>query len=175
MFVRTERLLLRPGWVEDAPALTDAFAREDVVMTLARAPWPYRLDDAVEYLGRDRKVGEVDLLIFLRTMGAPRLIGGVSLARRDRDLELGYWIVPSHWGLGFATEAARAVVEMARDSLKLSRLVSGHFTDNPASGRVLEKLGFSNTGREMRASAARATLVPCATFALDLQAMAMAA
>ncbi len=175
MFARTERLLLRPGWVEDAPALTDAFAREDVVLKLATAPWPYSVSDAETYLGRDRKAGEADLLIFQRTMGAPRLIGGIGLADRDADLELGYWIVPSHWGLGFATEAGNAVIAMARDTLRLDRIVSGHFTDNPASGRVLGKLGFKQTGSEMRKSAARGHDVPSVTMALDLHPMAMAA
>ena len=175
MFARTERLLLRPGWVDDAPALTEAFAREDVVLKLATAPWPYAIDDAVAYLGRERSAGEADLLIFQRTMGAPRLIGGIGLADRDGDLELGYWIVPSHWGLGFATEAGHAVVAMARDTLRLDRLVSGHFDDNPASGRVLAKLGFAQTGREMRKSSARGHDVACVTMALDLHPMAMAA
>ncbi len=175
MFARTERLLLRPGWVEDAPALTNAFAREEVVMTLARAPWPYSVDDAVAYLGRDRKAGEADLLIFQRTMGAPRLIGGIGLADRDGDLELGYWIVPSHWGLGFATEAGQAIVAMARDTLRIDRLVSGHFVDNPASGRVLSKLGFSATGQELRTNNARQQDLPCITMALDLHPLALAA
>lgn len=176
MFARTERLLLRPGWVEDAPALSDAFAREEVVMNLATAPWPYAIDDARAYLGRERKAGEADLLIFQRTMGAPRLIGGIGLADRGGDMELGYWIVPSHWGLGFATEAGQAVVAMARETLRLDRLISGHFVDNPASGNVLRKLGFEATGQEMRPSSARGTDVPCVTMALALQpSMALAA
>lgn len=175
MFARTERLLLRPGWVEDAPALTEAFAREDVVMKLATAPWPYVIDDAVAYLSRDRKAGEADLLIFQRTMGAPRLIGGIGLAARGNDLELGYWIVPSHWGLGFATEAGDAVVAMARDTLRIDRLVSSHFVGNPASGRVLDKLGFTKTGREIRASHALDEDMPCITMALELHPMALAA
>ena len=175
MFVRTERLLLRPGWVEDAPALTEAFAREHVVFNLARAPWPFAIGDAEAYLGRDRKAGEADLMIFQRTMGAPRLIGGIGIADRDGELELGYWIVPSHWGLGFATEAGHAVVAMARDTLRIRRLVSGHFSDNPASGRVLEKLGFVATGSELRPSAARGYDVPCVTLALDLHPLALAA
>lgn len=176
MFARTERLLLRPGWAEDAPALSDAFAREEVVMNLATAPWPYAIDDARAYLGRERAEGEADFLIFARTMGAPRLIGGIGLARDGDDVELGYWIVPSHWGLGFATEAGRAVIALARDSLRIERLISGHFVDNPASGNVLRKLGFVDTGRVFeRESRARGMVVPCRHFTLNLQPMALAA
>lgn len=168
MFIRTENLLLRPGWVDDASALTEAFAREDVVMTLATAPWPYSVDDAVAYLGRERSAHEADLLIFLRTPGTPRLIGGIGIADRDGDSELGYWIVPSHWGRGYATEAARAVVAAARDSLRIDRLVSGHFTDNPASGAVLRKLGFVAMGQELRDCRAAGVAKPCRTYALEL-------
>ena len=176
MFIRTDNLLLRPGWVDDAPPLAEAFGREDVVMTLARAPWPYALDDAVAYLGRERSAHEADLLIFLREGGVPRLIGGIGVAERDGEAELGYWIVPSHWGRGYATEAGRAVIAAARDSLRINRLVSGHFVDNPASGRVLRKLGFVATGSiEPRECRAQGRDRPCVTYALDLSAMALAA
>ena len=181
MFIRTDNLLLRPGWADDAPALTEAIGREDVVLTQARALWPYALDDAVAYLGRERSAHEVDLLIFLREGLAPRLIGGIGVADRAKeqegsDAELGYWIVPSHWGRGFATEAGHAVVAAARDSLRIDQLVSGHFIDNPASGRVLRKLGFAATGSiELRECRAQRRDRPCVTYALDLNAMALAA
>ena len=176
MFARTERLMLRPGWIEDAPALSRAIGREDVVLNLARAPWPYALGDAEAYLSRDRHEGEADMLIFERGTGAPTLIGGVGLASDGDAIELGYWIVPSRWGHGFATEAARAVVAMARDSLRVTRLVSGHFADNPASGRVLRKLGFQPTGEVIeRSSKARGHAAPMVNYVLNLGTMALAA
>jgi RimJ/RimL family protein N-acetyltransferase len=58
---------------------------------------------------------------------------------------MGYWIARPYWGQGFATEAAHALIDIAR-TLKLPRLEASHFVDNPASGRVLEKLGFVPTG-----------------------------
>jgi RimJ/RimL family protein N-acetyltransferase len=85
-------------------------------------------------------------LITERTDGEPRIIGSCGLGRRPSGaVELGYWIGRAHWGKGFATEASRALIEIAR-TLKLSRLEASHFLDNPASGRVLEKLGFKPTG-----------------------------
>lgn len=177
MFIRTENLLLRPGWVEDAPELHAAFAREDVVMTLAHAPWPYALDDAVAYLGRERASHEADLLIYLRTDHPPRLVGGISIAERDGEAELGFWIVPSARGRGYATEAGRALIAAARDSLRLDRLMSVHAVENPASGRVLRKLGFAPTGRaDLRRFAARNERLPCASYTMDLSpSMALAA
>jgi RimJ/RimL family protein N-acetyltransferase len=147
MFARTERLLLRPGWIEDAPALFAGIADEAVVRNLATAPWPYTLDHAAAFLATERQRDEPALLIFLRTEGPPKLIGTIGLARRRSDeLDLGYWIARRHWNRGYATEAGEAVVRAARDSLRVPRLAAGHFLDNPASGRVLEKLGFRPTG-----------------------------
>ena len=173
MFAITERLLLRPGWIEDAPALTAAIADPAIVSKLQTAPWPYEQHHAEAFLGGDRDPRYPDCLLFARTLGAPRLVGGVGIKRNcEGDAELGYWIARRYWGLGFATEAGRAVVRMARESLKLPRLVSGHFIDNPASGRVLAKLGFISTGRTaMRRCLAREALVPCMIYEHQAEAM----
>lgn len=169
MFAVTERLLLRPGWVDDAPALAAAIKHRDVAMKLARLPWPYSEDDARDFLAAPRGESDADFLMFARTKGEPRLVGGIGLSERDGDMEIGYWLSPSYWGLGFATEAGRAVVQIARHTLRLPRLVSGHFVDNPASGRVLRKLGFRATGEIVRRhSVARGHDVPCVLYALEL-------
>lgn len=170
MFARTERLLLRPGWPEDAPALARAIAEEAIVRNLASAPWPYDLDHARAFLATERRPDEASFLVFRRTRGAPQLIGSAGLGRRpDGAIELGYWISRPNWGLGYATEAARAVVAIARDGLRLGRLHAGHFLDNPASGRVLEKLGFQPTGQiAPRFSCGRRDEAPCRLFTLDL-------
>jgi RimJ/RimL family protein N-acetyltransferase len=144
MFARTERLLLRPGWAEDAPELACAIADEQVVRNLATAPWPYGLEDAEAFLAAPRDPVMPSFLITERTDGAPRLVGSCGLGRRPSGaVEMGYWIARQHWGKGFATEASRAQIAKA---LKLPRLEASHFLDNPASGRVLEKLGFVATG-----------------------------
>lgn len=146
MFARTERLLLRPGWAEDAPALARAIADEAVVRNLATAPWPYRQEDAEAFIAAPRDPALPSFLITERTGDAPRLIGSCGLGRRPSGaVELGYWIARAHWGQGFATEAGRALIDIAR-ALKLPRLEASHFVDNPASGRVLDKLGFVATG-----------------------------
>ena len=146
MFARTERLLLRPGWAEDAPALARVIADEAVVRNLATVPWPYRQEDAEAFLAAPRDPAMPSFLISERTDGAPRIVGACGFGRRPSGaVELGYWIGRPHWGKGFATEAGRALIDIAR-ALKLPRLEASHFLDNPASGRVLEKLGFVATG-----------------------------
>jgi RimJ/RimL family protein N-acetyltransferase len=170
MFARTPRLTLRPGWPEDAPALAHAIAHRDVIEKLARAPWPYALGDAEAFLALPRGAHEPRFLIFSYQAEMPALVGGVAIDRReDGGAEFGYWLAPHAWGRGYATEAGRVVIEMARHALGLKRLDACHHLDNPASGRVLTKLGFRATGAiEQRPSVGRGGDVPCVLFELDL-------
>jgi RimJ/RimL family protein N-acetyltransferase len=174
MFAITERLLLRPGWVEDAPALTKAVAHETVVRNLALLPWPYSEADARWYLENVHGMGGPEFLVFERH-GDRALVGAVGLhvdpEEPEGALEIGYWIAPSRWGMGYATEAAAAVLRAARDTLRLRQIKSAYFTDNPASGRVLAKLGFRPTGQIVpRESKGRGRAVPTVLMALDLAA-----
>jgi RimJ/RimL family protein N-acetyltransferase len=146
MFARTERLLLRPGFPEDAQALAVAIADHGILRNLATAPSPFTLRDAEAYLAQPRDPVLPSFVIAERTAGAPRLVGACGLGRRPSGtVELGYWIARSHWGRGIATEACAALIEIAR-ALRLPALEGSYFIDNPASGRVLEKLGFEPTG-----------------------------
>lgn len=165
MFARTERLLLRPGWIEDAPALARAIGEEAVVRNLATAPWPYGEEQARAFLSQPVATTEPRFLVFARTGGAPRLVGGCGISPApDGALELGYWIARPYWGLGFATEAGHQLVRIAR-AMDMPRLTASHFADNPASGAVLRKLGFRPTGEVARRfSLARGGEAPCALF-----------
>ena len=169
MFARTERLLLRPGFPEDAPALAAAIADQAIVRNLATAPWPYGLRDAEAFLAAPRDPVLPSLLITERTKGAPRLVGACGLGRRPSGaVELGYWIARQHWGRGIATEACAALIDIAR-ALALPQLEGSHFLDNPASGGVLEKLGFEPTGIiAPRQSCARAEQAPARLLRLRL-------
>ncbi len=167
MFALTRRLTLRPGWPEDAPALSAAIGHEAVVRNLSRAPWPYALGDAETFLSLPRAPHQPRFQIMTR--GENRLIGGVELiALGGRVHELGYWLTPDCWGKGYASEAGRVVIEMARHALGSERLVARYMEDNPASGRVLRKLGFVETGCSRLFSLARGTEVECVDLALAL-------
>lgn len=178
MFVRTLRLTLRPGWAEDAPELAQAIGHWEVCSRLAQVPWPYAQGDALAFLNRPAEIRHPMFFVFAHESdqgnSVPRMIGGVGIHQDEQgEAELGYWLTPNAWGRGYATEAARAVVDTARETLRIKRLVSGHFVDNPASGNVLRKLGFRPTGRIVpRESRARGHAAPCATFELDLGAAA---
>ena len=170
MFARTPRLLLRPGFPEDAPALAAAIADEAIARNLANVPWPYSVRDAEAFLACPRDPVLPSLLIFERGAGAPQLAGACGLGRRPSgSVELGYWIGKSFWGRGYASEACAALIDIAR-ALGLKSIEGSHFLDNPASGRVLEKLGFEPTGLiAPRLSCARGAEVPARLMRLVLK------
>lgn len=173
MFARTPRLLLRPGFPEDAPALALAIADEAIVRNLATAPWPYRMRDAEAFLASPRDPLLPAMLVFERTSAAPQLVGACGLGRRPSGaVEMGYWIATGQWGRGFATEACTALIEIAR-ALGLDQLHASHFIDNPASARVLDKLGFESTGLiALRMSCGRGNESPARQMRLRLKAAA---
>lgn len=168
MFHRSQRLLLRPIWPEDWQALMAGIADEGVVRNLARAPWPYREQDARDFAALPCDDFAPRFLI-TRADDAAAVgcigFGPVDDAANDGGpLELGYWIARAHWGQGYATEAGLAVLEMAA-ALGHRELLASHFLDNPASGKVLRKLGFEPTGRiEERWSCGRGAHAPSAQY-----------
>jgi len=155
MFIRSERLFLRPGWPEDWHELIGLINDREVVGNLASAPWPYTAEHAREFAARPQQRLLPHFFITLPGAQGPKLIGSAGLGRDGDEVELGYWIARPYWGQGYATEAARAVLGLAR-ALGHRRVFASHFVDNPASGKVLRKAGFRPTGEtRMRHSQGR--------------------
>lgn len=165
MFHRSERLFLRPAFPEDWQAILAHVGQEGIVRNLARAPWPYGEAEARSFAGMEQ---DKRLPHFLVTLPGEGVIGSAGLGEQDGETEIGYWIGRDYWGHGFATEAGCAVIAIAR-MLGHRRLIAGHFVDNPASGRVLRKIGFRPTGQiRQRHSLARGGEVASVEFELDL-------
>jgi RimJ/RimL family protein N-acetyltransferase len=141
-----------------------------ICRNLSAVPWPYGLRDAEAWLAGPRDPLLPSLLAFERTDGAPRLVGGAGLGRRPSGaVELGSWIARDQWNRGLATEAASAVLDMAR-AMGIRQVEASHYLDNPASARVLEKLGFTPAGiTAMRMSCARAAEAPVRLLRARLQ------
>jgi RimJ/RimL family protein N-acetyltransferase len=169
MFARTKRLTLRPGWPEEAEALHAAIAHEAVAMRLARCPWPYALADAADFLERPRGAEDAAFLIVSHEGETPRIVGGIALERAGQGAAtLGYWLTPDAWGRGYATEAAAMMLEIARHAYGVARVEAAHHLDNPASRRVLERLGFAEVRREAQMSLAQGRAVDSAVMVLAL-------
>ena len=145
MFHRSERLLFRPGWIEDTPELTGRIADEAVAAQLARAAWSSPADHPQTWLEQPGLARHPRLLLTLPGPAGSPIVGACGLFPGACTPELGYWIAREWWGRGLATEAVRAVLEIAA-ALGHARLRAWHSLDNPASGRVLAKAGFRLTG-----------------------------
>ncbi len=168
MFIRSERLFLRPGWPEDWEELLAQINDARVVCNLVKAPWPYTADDARAFAAQPQERMFPHFLITLPTSDGAKLIGSVGLGKVDQHAELGYWIARGHWGQGYASEAARAVLRLAV-TLGHRRIVASHFADNPASANVLHKLGFTLTGEmHVRHSLGRSGEALAHGYALEL-------
>jgi [ribosomal protein S5]-alanine N-acetyltransferase len=140
--LKTKRLTLRELTPADLPRIAQLAGDWDVARMTARVPYPYSVTDAYKWFrGLDR--GEVVRVIEHDGV----LIGMCGYTLQDGDAaEIGYWIGRPWWGQGFATEAAGELVRLCLKTTRVSKLTCCHFADNPASARIIEKLGFKRLG-----------------------------
>lgn len=146
----TERLVLRSLTLEDAADVQRLAGDRDIALMTVAIPHPYEDGMAEEWIrASSERFKKDEALNFAITLKADKkLIGaiGLELEPEHERGELGYWIGKPYWNLGYATEAASAVVAYSFQVLKLNRIYAYHFTRNPASGRVLEKVGMRYEG-----------------------------
>ena len=194
--LETARLRLRPPRLADAEAIATLANDRRIAENTARIPHPYTLADAEAFInGVARSESEIAFAITLARDArdpekacpgldpgwepvfgqdhAPNnrrgtLIGMCGLTRHPgAQPEIGYWLGLPYWGRGYATEAARAVIDHAFEDLRLDLLTAGARVSNPASRRVLEKCGFQWTGVVLTRIRAIASAAPIDRFRLD--------
>lgn len=169
MFVRTERLFLRPAWPDDLDDVVEALSDDEIQRNVGVAPLPRTVEEVRVYLERPRDPRLPHFFMYLRAPGGPQLVGGIGLGRHEGEVEVGYWIAARHRGRGFAGEALRAVVNQAR-SLGYPRIVASHFADSMATHRVLESAGFRDTGEiRMRYGVSRGMEYAVRIYVADLE------
>ncbi|TCM17301.1 RimJ/RimL family protein N-acetyltransferase [Novosphingobium sp. PhB165] len=168
MFVRTERLFLRPGWPEDVDELVDAISDEAIQRNVGVSALPRTAQAMHDYLSLDRDPRLPHFFMYLRSPGGPRLVGGIGLGRFEDDVEMGYWIAPGYRGMGYAREAVRALLDQAR-ALGHRRVVASYFENSVAMRRVLDATGFIDSGEyRERFSHARGAPLRARIFAVEL-------
>ena len=171
--IGTERLVLRQLALNDAAAFSKLAGDYDISKMTGSLPHPFPLYSAefkIMYLRQQNRRGLA--YPYAITVNGGELIGVMDLFRSapDTALEIGYWIGKPYWGQGLSTEAAKAIIQEAKDRLGVQALMAGVFADNPASLRVLEKLGFKTTGsEEMYFSMARMEKARSVILRLDLE------
>jgi len=167
ILLETERLLLRPPRAADISYLVPLLNDFEVSKNLSRVPYPYTEDDACAFIVRTAHAWAGGSDHTLAIVRKPAVFIGLCGVHPHQGWELGYWLGKPFWGHGYATEAGGRAVAWAFDDLKAEILNAGWFHDNPASGRVLTKLGFRPTGEEERSCVSRGGPVACHLVALD--------
>jgi len=174
--LQTGRLRFRHPNMSDTRPISRYAGDYDIAKMTSSVPHPYP-EMAVEMwvLARTIACSTSDnnhMIMELKTDDGFEVCGMAGLFKRNpaSDWEIGYWVAKPFWGKGLATEAGQALIDYACKKHKASRVVAGHFHDNPASGRVLEKLGFSYTGNACNQfSMARMEKAKCLDMVLELE------
>lgn len=143
--IRTARLALRPLSESDLIDIARLAGDWAIASMTSRIPYPYTPDDARQWLD-GLEQGEFVRAITMADEGHLLGIAGYLPSTDSRSAEIGYWVGKPYWGRGIATEAAYALVEHGFLGAGFEKLTCCHFADNPASARVIEKLGFTSTG-----------------------------
>lgn len=149
--IETERLILRQTKQSDAAAFSELVSDYDIARMTGSIAYPYPVLSAefkiMTFHSAKRRGLAHPYAITLK--GQDELIGVTDLFKRSAETlwEIGYWIGRPFWGQGYITEACSALLAEADETLGADDRVAGVFTDNPASARVLEKLGFERSGK----------------------------
>lgn len=158
----TKRLMLRLAQPADLDALHALVSNYDVVKMTATWPWPADRDfTASRSVPFDPEKGVVGLVFCGEDM-----VGSMGIAAKGDKAELGYMFAPAHWGKGYATEMGRALIAHCWTRYPWDEITACVFADNGASGRVLEKLGFSEGPRCSGECRARGAILPTRTYRL---------
>ena len=153
--MENDRILLRPWLESDAPALFKYASDPEVG---PRAGWPPHksveesLEESLEIIRTVFRDATCSWAIVLKETG--EAIGAMgygpscqcNLPAREGEPLIGYWVGRPYWNRGICSEALRLMIDHIRQTTEIKSLISGHFIDNPASGRVMEKCGFVPTG-----------------------------
>jgi RimJ/RimL family protein N-acetyltransferase len=139
-------LRLRAPRIEDGARIIALANDFEVARMTTNLPHPFRVEDAAAFYARMEGIDRAREAVFVVDAPDAGLVGMIGMHPGALGPEIGYWIGRPYWGKGLATRAARAALDWAGRTWRKRVVVSGHFADNPASGRVLEKAGFLYTG-----------------------------
>jgi RimJ/RimL family protein N-acetyltransferase len=148
--LHTLRLILRPFSLSDAAEVQRHAGAWEIADTTLHIPHPYPDGAAEAWISSHPsrfKDGESAIFAIVESEQGI-LVGsiGLEISAGDTSAEIGYWIGRPYWNHGYCTEAARAVLGCGFERLGLNRIQARHFTRNPASGRVMQKIGMIHEG-----------------------------
>jgi RimJ/RimL family protein N-acetyltransferase len=147
----TDRLILRPLALTDAPAIQKLASDRAVADTMISIPHPYPEGEAENYISR--RIAEFrdgnSVAFAIECQQEKLLRGAIEIRDIDREhslAELSFWLGVESWGKGYMSEAIFSMLGFGFENLHLNRLYAYHMLRNPASGKVLKKNGFVREG-----------------------------
>ncbi|MDX2259195.1 MAG: GNAT family N-acetyltransferase [Hyphomicrobiaceae bacterium] len=155
--IATRRLVLRALVPADAERIAELAGDWDIASMTARMPYPYTVDAARRWMA---EIDPGEIVLAITEQGTLVGVTGFTMASCGRRAEIGYWIGKPYWNRGYATEAVAALIARCFRTKGIEEILCSHFADNPASARVIEKLGFTPRGQSRRWCEARRRDVP---------------
>lgn len=160
--IKTKRLILHPVTLDDVDAIQQCILDPRVYEMVARIPANQPRKATEDWISTHAagRASTTDYVYAITVNN--KFIGLMGLHRgTTSDLfEIGYWMSPKAWGKGYTTEAGKALLLNLETTLGAERTLSGYFADNPTSGRVLEKLGYSKIGENQVHCTGRNKMLP---------------
>jgi len=149
--LENERLVLRALSQDDAQTVARLAGRREITHTTISIPHPCSVKQAQQWIATHagQQDSSKETAFGITTKADGQLIGVVGLREIDTEhaqAEIGCWIGVEWWGNGYAAEAAKTVIDYAFQELKLNRIYGHYMVRNPASGRVLAKIGMKPEG-----------------------------
>lgn len=150
LMITTERLVLRLFQTSDAETVVKLCNNYNIYKSTMYLPFPYSLDDALSWIEfhYDNLIEDFSYEFAVTNKETGELYGAIGLSNKKdfNQGELAYWIGEPYWGKGYATEAAQAILQFAFEEKKLHKVFARYFSSNPASGKVMEKIGMKQEG-----------------------------
>jgi RimJ/RimL family protein N-acetyltransferase len=162
--LESERLRLRKPTLADVKAIA-RLANDRRIAENTRLPHPYSQEHAIDFVRATAGDG-TNAAFLIEQNFVPIGVTGITFAERETP-ELGYWLGFEHWGQGFGTEAARAVIDYFFEEFSHPQLSAAARVVNPTSRNILEKCGFQWTGVELHRFAALGSSSPVDCFRLS--------
>ncbi len=167
--LQTAQLWLRPFTLDDAPVVQQLAGAHEVASTTLNIPHPYEDGMAEDWISTHQAAWDAKERVTLAMASeGDGVVGAISLHLNPthRRGELGYWVGLPYWNRGYATEASAALLDFGFDVLGLNRIQAHHITRNPASGRVMQKLGMEFEGISRQHFLARGEFEDVAGYAI---------
>jgi len=143
-------LELRPLTQADALRIAEYCNNYNLYKTTLSLPYPYTLEDAKSWIemaeANAKEQKSFEFAIVEQASGLLVGVVGLSQNKANRKGELAYWIAEEHWGKGYGSWAANAILDFAFREMNFHKVFARFFANNPASGRIMQKIGMKEVG-----------------------------